>query len=676
MPDIPLKYLQVEPKEDSPSKLASVAGKLTKWFLFATEFEVLRAFVNKLRDDIDTSKGFGVKMKRFETTFTGSQIITLPSNYVDVYMIDVQGQGALSSSQYTLIAPNQIEILDELDTNDYIVVMYSEPLGDNENYYTKTQTNNLLDLKVDKAPGERLITFSEAEKLLNLSGTNTGDHAVNLTSQAYTDSKITQLVDGATVGANTLKKLEDKILAINAIIGGTAPDGDSIVNTVSELLQVFETYPEGTDIASLLAAKINASDIINNLDQLVVGKVLDATQGKVLKELIDDLTLVVDNKIDKQAQTVFVQSLADLPTPSAGTITMSSSKTYVFTGAVDLMGNRILATQPVKLCGLGSTVSKLTSTGLSTSEYLISSVNDLEISGLTLESHRVVTRSSGAPATNYFYMDKCTVLNSPQMGVINNTGVISVTNCSFVNSDKLQFTGTSNSIVLEGCSMSSTVSGLGIIDASAITVNKRFRICYCNIENNAPSDALQIGLANIPNEGLLIDTCRFTGAAVYPFHASNKALIVNSTGITNTSTVGFMSMVDNATATVQTSPTWTKALGTTTAGAANSKFTHTDNRLTYTGAFTTNFIVDVRANMFCANNAQVVSVGIAKNGIMVSTQEMTARYIDGSNPVAASCLVPIQLTANDYIEVFIRNATSNSNVTVQDMQCLITKIPV
>lgn len=676
MPDIPLKYLQIEPKEDSPSKLAAVYGKLTKWFLFAPEFEVLRAFVNKLRDDIDNSKGFGTKMKRFETTFTGSQIITLPSNYVEVYMIDVQGQGALSSSQYSLIAPNQIEILDELDTNDYIVVMYSEPLGDNENYYTKTQTNNLLDLKVDKAPGERLITFGEAEKLLNLLGTNTGDHAVNNTSQAYTDAAIAQLIDGAPEDANTLKELSDKINAINAIIGSSAPDGDSLVNTVSELLQVFQTYPEGTDIASLLATKINTSDIVNNLNQLVTGKVLDATQGKVLKELIDDLTLVVDNKIDKQAQTVFVQSLADLPTPSAGTITMSSSKTYVFTGAVDLMGNRILATQPVKLCGLGSTVSKLTSTGLSTSEYLISSVNDLEISGLTLESHRVVTRSSGAPATNYFYMDKCTVLNSPQMGVINNTGVISVTNCSLVNSDKLQFTGTSNSIVVEGCSMSSTVTGLGIIDAGAITVNKRFRICYCNIENNAPSDALQIGLANIPNEGLLIDTCRFTGAAVYPYYTSNKALIVNCTGITNTSTGGFMSMVDNATPTVVSLGVWTKLLGATTAGSLNSKFTHTDNKLTYTGAFTTQFIVDVRANVFCANNGQSVSVGVAKNGVMVSTQEMSARYIDGSNPVPASCLVPVQLSTNDYIEVFVRNSTSASNTTGSDMQCLITKIPV
>ncbi len=53
IPGIDPKYLQVIPKEDSPCKIAYIIGKPLKWFLKATEFEVLRSFVNKLRDDID-----------------------------------------------------------------------------------------------------------------------------------------------------------------------------------------------------------------------------------------------------------------------------------------------------------------------------------------------------------------------------------------------------------------------------------------------------------------------------------------------------------------------------------------------------------------------------------------------------------------------------------------------
>lgn len=96
---------------------------------------------------------------------------------------------------------------------------------------------------------------------------------------------ITQLLDGASIEYNTLKKLENQLLAVNSIIGGSAPDGDSIVNTVAELLAVFSTFPEGSDMVTLLTAKLNTSDVYNALDQLLAGKALDARQGKVLSDL-------------------------------------------------------------------------------------------------------------------------------------------------------------------------------------------------------------------------------------------------------------------------------------------------------------------------------------------------------------------------------------------------------
>jgi hypothetical protein len=104
---------------------------------------------------------------------------------------------------------------------------------------------------------------------------------------------ITQLIDGAPSDANTLNELNNKILAINAIIGGATADGDLLVNTVTELLAIFQTYPEGSDIATILAGKINSSDIVNNLLQVAGGKVLDGRQGKILKDLIDALSTTV-----------------------------------------------------------------------------------------------------------------------------------------------------------------------------------------------------------------------------------------------------------------------------------------------------------------------------------------------------------------------------------------------
>lgn len=55
----------------------------------------------------------------------GAQLFTLSENYGEVYSVEVQGQGALHTSQYTLIAPNQIQILDSLGFNNYIVVLFT-----------------------------------------------------------------------------------------------------------------------------------------------------------------------------------------------------------------------------------------------------------------------------------------------------------------------------------------------------------------------------------------------------------------------------------------------------------------------------------------------------------------------------------------------------------------------
>jgi hypothetical protein len=105
-------------------------------------------------------------------------------------------------------------------------------------------------------------------------------------AKAYSDTLITQIINGSPSDANTLKELNDKIIAVQAIIGNGDADADAIVNTVKELLAVFATFPEGVDLVTLLACKVNTTDVYNALDSIVAGKVLDARQGKVLNDLI------------------------------------------------------------------------------------------------------------------------------------------------------------------------------------------------------------------------------------------------------------------------------------------------------------------------------------------------------------------------------------------------------
>lgn len=109
-------------------------------------------------------------------------------------------------------------------------------------------------------------------------------------------SAVATIRNGVVTAGDDLAKLYALIQTINALIGAGVTDGDALVNTVTELLTVFATYPEGTDILTALNSKINTSAIVNTLIETTSGKVLDARQGKALNDLITALTSTVAGK--------------------------------------------------------------------------------------------------------------------------------------------------------------------------------------------------------------------------------------------------------------------------------------------------------------------------------------------------------------------------------------------
>jgi len=237
--------------------LAEASGKPTKFYLFANEFNRIKTYFNYL-------KGF----------ILGAYMLTLD---------DIIANGDLVTNRYANFRTQNIEA-----GIDYTVSIS----GDGLSFY-----DNLT------ATGVVISAAAQTGNQGNVVVKDAGESTKFLAFTTDVDDAITQLINGAPSDANTLKELNDKILAINAIIGGSTADGDSIVNTVAELLHVFQTYPEGSDIATVLAGKIDSANIVNNLTQVVAGKVLDASQGKVLKDMIETLTANVNTalagKVDK-----------------------------------------------------------------------------------------------------------------------------------------------------------------------------------------------------------------------------------------------------------------------------------------------------------------------------------------------------------------------------------------
>lgn len=70
--------------------------------------------------------------------------------------------------------------------------------------------------------------------------------------------------------------------------------------TADQLSEVLDLIKDNKDIIdSITSNKVNVSDIVNSLTSEDTNKVLSAKQGKVLKDLIDALTLALDDKANK-----------------------------------------------------------------------------------------------------------------------------------------------------------------------------------------------------------------------------------------------------------------------------------------------------------------------------------------------------------------------------------------
>ncbi len=221
-------------------------------------------------------------------------------NNPDYAMVDagaVRGGGRVVANLTALYAI-PLDLLKERVTKVYVTAeTITYVLKDIANY------NNANGWEVESTGGASIDdtslaldkTWSAYKTAEELSGKEAAGTAQNL---------VTQLIDGAT--DNTLKKLQDKITAINAIIGGSTADGDNLVNTVAELLAVFSSFPEGADMVTLLTAKLNTSDVYNALDRVLEGKALDARQGKVLNDLIAELREDLDSFTPTQPKELLI----------------------------------------------------------------------------------------------------------------------------------------------------------------------------------------------------------------------------------------------------------------------------------------------------------------------------------------------------------------------------------
>lgn len=374
---------------------------------------------------------------------------------------------------------------------------------------------------------------------------------------------------------------------------------------------------------------------------------------------------------------IFVYSKLDFPTPSAGVITLLDDATYFITGTVDLTGDRLVCGINTTIIGGSSENCRIKSTGLVTA--LITSVYSLPIRNITIEAALALDLDGDGTTTalDWFGVNftDCAVI-----GTVKDYTNFIMTDCAFLNSGGMTLDGTIGSVAiitsLFNCNAGNTV----FILPATLIITRRFRIIYSAFVILAGETGINVNAsATIPTEGYILDTVNFSGGGTYltgVTHTSNDSLFINCTNITNTSVNGQLYMQANATATVvAVQNTFYKVAGTTTASADNSKFSHSNNRLTCDAAVSRKYLIQANLS-FTSGTNDICEFGFYDSQLAAvrtpSKTKSTANSVGRAENVSFACVVT--MVANDYIEVYCTNTSAANNITVDGLNFIITEI--
>lgn len=371
---------------------------------------------------------------------------------------------------------------------------------------------------------------------------------------------------------------------------------------------------------------------------------------------------------------VFVKDKMDFPPEINGVITLGENINYFLVGTVDLLGARLVASNNTVIIGGSSENCFLKSTGLDPNTALITSNYSLPLRNFSFTHGTAVNLDATGNPTAALDWFGVNFTNCANVGTIKSYSNFIMSDCALLSSANMTFDGTIGTVGFINCLFSGVAGQTTLNFPSTLTITRRIRAIYSSFVAFGGATAIFVSpSAVIPTEAYVLDTINFSGGATYTGgldYTSNTAFFSNCKGIINSSAIAQMHFNNNATATtITTINTFAKVAGTTSPNAINQKFTHTNNRLTYTGGINRSFRVGAVVSV-AANNGQIVSVRIAKNGVTLADSESQATISANGRFENLKCQTIIEMTTNDFVEVFVAN-NAVTNITAQELNVII-----
>lgn len=375
---------------------------------------------------------------------------------------------------------------------------------------------------------------------------------------------------------------------------------------------------------------------------------------------------------------LFINTKADLPTPVGGVITLADNVTYFFTTTIDLTGDRLVCGINTTIIGGSSENCRIKSTGL-VGTALITSNYSLPIRNITIEAD-VALNLDGDGVTTALDWFGVNFTDCGTVGTIKDYANFIMADSAFLNSAGLTFDGTIGTIGIFQCLFDCSATDTVFILPATLTITRRFRIIYSSFVVLSGETGINVNVsATIPSESYILDTVNFSGGGTYLTgvnDTSNDSLFINCTNINNTAVNGQLYMQGNATATtVSLTNTFYKVAGTTIASADNSKFSHSNNRLTCDAVIDRKYLIQATLD-FVAGNGNVCEFGFYDSqlpGIRTpSRTKSTANSAGRAESVTFFCV--LNMGNADYIEVHCANTSATTNITVENLNFIVTEI--
>ncbi len=186
--------------------------------------------------------------------------------------------------------------------------------------------------------------------------------------------------------------------------------------------------------------------------------------------------------------------------------------------------------------------------------------------------------------------------------------------------------------------------------------------------SNLPVQSVVVGAINEPAVDII-----GVGHAITITYQGNETWHIFAPGAEEQA-AGRLYMEGNATATpIAIAGTYYKIEGMTTSSLADL-FTHTDNKLTYTGLLTKKVVIDFSASVTCATANQDFGIMIGHQGSAVAGTKITGKLLVAGDPVVISGNATLTLAPGEYVEVFATNVTDTNALTVKDLQLAISGV--